>query len=71
MLHGFQRNSQKDNSLADKINNAKDGENVEDTLSKDGIVSKAALNALKGREVSLVLSIADQNAKLDYQWYIS
>lgn len=52
-----------DNSLADKINNAKDGENVEDTLSKDGIVSKAALNALKGRDVSLVLSIADQNAK--------
>ena len=59
----FSKKFLEDNSLADKINNAKDGENVEDTLSKDGIVSKAALNALKGREVSLVLSIADQNAK--------
>lgn len=59
----FSKKFLEDNSLADKINNAKDGEIVEDTLSKDGIVSKAALNALKGREVSLVLSIADQNAK--------
>lgn len=59
----FSKKTLEDNSLADKINNAKDGENVEDTLSKDGIVSKAALNALKGRDVSLVLSIADQNAK--------
>ena len=59
----FSKKFLEDNSLADKINNAKDGENVEDTLSKDGIVSKAALNALKGRDVSVVLSIADQNAK--------